>query len=266
MADPIMRPPASSPGVTGVLTSCGRHDLLVETLRSFYRFNTLPLEKLIVVEDGESIPASVRDHFRDRPIEWIETGDRVGQIAAIDYAYSRVSTPYIFHLEDDWEFMREGFIEKSLAILRAEPKCLQVWIRALDDTMGHPLLPYPLETDGVPWRRLAYGYMEVWHGFSFNPGLRRTRDYVSIQGYGCHGRFDLSAPLKTEEAIGALYRERDFFSAILSDAEGKGYVRHSGGERHIGGLGGWRPPNLAERALRKVIRVAKATAGLSSGA
>jgi hypothetical protein len=124
--------------ITAVLTSCRRYDLLEETLNSFFTMNSTPLEKLIVVEDGPGIPQEVRDKFNGWPIEWISTGRRVGQIAAIDYAYSRVKTPYIFHMEDDWLFYRSGFLVKSLIVLETNPKCLQVWIRALDDTINQP--------------------------------------------------------------------------------------------------------------------------------
>ena len=79
--------------ITGVLTSCNRYDLLAETLESFFRTNTLPLDKLIVVEDGPEVPDRVRGAFRDHDIEWLSTGRRVRLIPAIDYAYSRVTTP-----------------------------------------------------------------------------------------------------------------------------------------------------------------------------
>ena len=136
--------------ITGVLTSCGRHDLLQQTLDSFFRFNTMPLSKLIVIEDGPELAAcAVRDRFSSHNIEWISTGRRVGQIAAIDYAYSRVATPYIFHLEDDWQFYRQGFVEKSLAVLEANPKCIQVWLRSLEDTQFHPVEPHTYCDHGV---------------------------------------------------------------------------------------------------------------------
>lgn len=160
----------------------------------------------------------------------------MGQIAAIDYAYSRVETPYIFHLEDDWDFYRPGYIEKSLLLLEAHPKCLQVYIRAVTDTQKHPILPHQHVTEGVEWRRMAYNHilMGEWHGFLFNPGLRRLADYVSIGGYGIHTRFDQAQPGLSESAIGKLYRKRDFFAAILTDEGGKGYVRHIGKGRHVG--------------------------------
>ena len=222
--------------ITGVLTSCGRYDLLERTLKTFYDTNTIPLEKMIVVEDGADIPVDVRAKLQRPNIEWISTGRRVGQIAAIDYAYSRVATRYIFHMEDDWHFTRPGYMERSLVVLESHPKCLQVWIRAITDTQKQPVMPHTFINHGVEWRRMAYDYINMgeWHGFSFNPGLRRLCDYVSIRGFGIHARFDPSQPGLAESAISKLYRKRDFFAAILSDSDGIGYVRHIGKGRHVG--------------------------------
>jgi len=38
--------------VTAVITSCGRFDLLEETLDSFFEFNTYPIKKIIITEDS----------------------------------------------------------------------------------------------------------------------------------------------------------------------------------------------------------------------
>ncbi len=172
------------------------------------------------------------------PIDWIATGKRVGQIAAIDYAYSRVKTPYVLHMEDDWLFYRSGFLDRSLLVLQENPKCVQVQIRAIDDLMGHPVLDETKTADGVEWRQLVYDYRNKggdWFGFSFNPGVRRLSDYVSIGGYGIHTRFDMEMPHLSESAISRLYRSRDYFAAVLSDTGGIGYVRHIGEGRHVRG-------------------------------
>lgn len=222
--------------ITAVMTSCQRYDLMERTLASFHEMNTSAVAKVVIVEDGPEITGDIRDKFQHKSIEWVSTGRRVGQIAAIDYAYSRVSTPYIFHMEDDWHFYRQGFMEKSLMVMERNPKCLQVWLRALNDTQGHPVLPHTYVDEGVEWRRMAFDYQHVgdWHGFSFNPGLRRLCDYVSAGGYGAHTRFDPEKPGVAESALNKLYRRRDFFAAILSDEDGKGYIRHIGKGRHVG--------------------------------
>ena len=219
--------------ITAVLTSCGRHDLLKVTLDSFFATDGGQVDEMIVVEDGPPIPAHIQQLYAAHPISWIDTGARVGQVAAIDYAYSRVRTPYVFHMEDDWQFFRAGYMQASLEVLRANPKCLQVWIRPFDDMQGHPLLPYVYEDNGVRWQRLAFAYLGVWHGFSWNPGLRRFADYVSIGGFGAHARFDPATPLSSERRIGDVFRRRDFYAAALGDGQGKGFVRHIGAGRHV---------------------------------
>lgn len=222
---------------TCVLTSCGRYDLLKATIESFFTFNTYPIRRFIVVEDGAAIPQEIRNSIAYADlIEWIDTGERQGQITSIDYAYSRVKTSYIFHLEDDWEFYRSNFIQQSRRVLACNPKCLQVQIRALTDTMRHPVLPYTAVSMGVEWHRMSYGFDENWHGFAFNPGLRRLRDYVAIGGYGIHTcklLLDKSNYAMPEETLNKVYRDRDFFTAILSGGGGRGFVRHIGWGRTV---------------------------------
>jgi hypothetical protein len=229
--------------ITAVLMSRRRYDLLEESLTSFLRTNPAPLERLIVVEDGPDIPRDVRDRFPGRSIEWISTGRRVGYVAAVDYSYSRVKSPFVFHMETDWRFHRPGYLERSLRVLRANPKCLQVRIQALDDLGGHPLEEHAYTNDGVAWRKLALDQQDEEGprpGFSFDPGLRRLSDYVAVGGYAIHAvntRLDPDNLKHSERAVGELYRTRDFFAAVLSDEHGSGYVRRIGdghGVRHAG--------------------------------
>jgi hypothetical protein len=220
--------------VTAVVTSCGRYDLLAETLGSFFARNTHPQTRMIVVEDGDQDPDdSVKARFQDRPIEWINTGGRGGQIRAIDLAYSRVETPYIFHMEDDWIYVRPGFIEKSLAILEAEPLCLQVWIKGKPGPRGHGADPIDRRTGEVAWRPVIRDRKNFWHGFSFNPGLRRLRDYRLL------GRFsDVAEAMQgkagiAEAQISEIYGSVGYFAAQLWEDDGAAFVDHIGGDRHV---------------------------------
>jgi hypothetical protein len=216
--------------ITAVLTSHSRFDLLATTLRSFYATVPASLKRTIVVEDGPDIPADIRRLFAGQEIEWVSTGYSVGQIAAIDYAYSRVDTPYIFHMDDDWHFYRSGFLERSLVVLQSNPKCLQVHIRALDDLNGHPVNGQVYTNRSVQWRQLALDppvALQHGHGFSFAPALKRLSDYVSIGGYGIHTQFRVDPSETPERTIGRLYRRRDFFAAVLADEGGSGYTRQA---------------------------------------
>lgn len=222
--------------VTAVVTSCGRHDLLCRTLDSFFAFNTHPLTRTIVVEDGPAIPSAITETYKTRDMLWLSTGRRVGQIAAIDYAYSNVGTPYIFHLEDDWEFHRSFFIERSLVVLGHDPDCLLVWLRAVNDTQRHPVEPGVFVEHDACWQHMTLDHDiqgTLWHGFCFNPGLRRLSDYVAIGGYGKHAKFDFQVPWRAENLIAKLYRRAEFHAAILTDADGAGYVRHIGRNRRV---------------------------------
>lgn len=208
--------------VTVCLTACGRPDLLERTLEAFFKFNTYPLAGFIIYEDsGTDCNAALRDKYSD--IVWLERPIRVGQILAIDTMYKEVKTPWIFHMEEDWEFYRSGFIEASMEILEKEPKFITVWLREMEDTNQHPVI----KTD------LGYGIMKtghgMWQGFTFNPGLRRLKDWEDINGYARYTVFNRKRPWLSEAAIGQLYASLGFRAVILN----QGYVRHIGADRHV---------------------------------
>lgn len=224
--------------VTVVVTSCGRQDLLETTLDSFLQYNTFPIKEFIVVEDGDGARnRALTEKYGGYPFKWLATGQRVGQIAAIDLAYREVRTELIFHCEDDWEFFAPGFIEKSLAILAQNHSILQVWIRGLNDTNGSPLLNYDLTAAGIPYRLVCHDYdfgkNGIWHGFSWNPGLRRRRDYRLLCSFGSLDPETTRETWQVESDASAFYRQRGFFAAILADNGGNGYARHIGWGRQI---------------------------------
>jgi hypothetical protein len=201
--------------VTCVLTSCGRFDLLERTLRSFFKVNSYHVEKFIIIDDSGCINANaVIQRMVDqlkiyKPPEFLIfcNEKNIGQVMSIHYAYSCVETEYIFHMEDDWEFYADGFFEESFQILLEHPWIITVWLRAHNDTNGHPIekvndLEFPL---------LTLNYMNAWHGFTLNPGLRRTRDYEFASG----------------EASSSKHYMRQGFRAAITKKE-DGYVRHIG--------------------------------------
>jgi SEC-C motif/Glycosyl transferase family 2 len=216
---------------TVVITSCGRYDLLARTLESFRKFNTdHRIAHVLVVEDGNGDPSDVCQRYE---AEVIRAGRRIGQMAAIDLAYSQVQTPYIFHLEDDWEFHRSGFIERSRQILEVDPSTLLVMLRAWNDTNGHPLI---FKSDDRTFGVMAFNFNDLWHGFSFNPGLRRLVDYKLLGSYSrqpitvamIHRR--PSVGLQMEAEASRFYFLRGFRAVILDET---GYLRHIGEGRHV---------------------------------
>jgi len=167
-----------TPDITVVVTSCDRYDLLSRTLESFLDKNTdRGIARILVVEDGESDPTFVCQRFG---AEAIRIGRRIGQIAAIDFGYSHVKTPFIFHLEDDWEFYRSGFVERSRAILEVDPSTILVSLRAWNNTSGHPL---SFQSEDRTFGVMATNFNGIWHGFTFSPGLRRLSDYKRLGSF-----------------------------------------------------------------------------------
>jgi hypothetical protein len=210
--------------VTVVLTSCNRPTLLEETLRSFDEFNTYPLHSFIIIDD--SGVKGCNDKLKEKYpfITWIENDINKGQAYSIDKAYSLVTTPYIFHCEEDWQFYAPGFIEQSKTLLENKPNILQVWIRAENDTNGHPVYPKKYNCKGVDYRTIITNHLKIWHGFSFNPGLRRLKDYKllgSFSQYGTNGEHGATV----EANVGKFYKDKGYISAIIS---GNGFVKHIG--------------------------------------
>ncbi len=210
--------------ITFVLTSCNRFDLLEETLKSFVKFNDYPIEKYIFIEDTHKIEEleDVINKFpeiKEKAI-LLHNEPKLGQMASIDRAYSFVETDYIFHCEEDWEFYNKNFIKDSLSVMQHDEKIVSVWIRAKDDTNGMPIENNVSETkDGTSFQLLETGYRDVWHGFTLNPGLRRTKDYLLGKPFYDKG---------SEEALSEFYFDKEFRGAILP----KGYLKHIGWFRH----------------------------------
>lgn len=207
--------------ITVTITSFNRPDLLELTLDSFLLFNTYSIKKFIVLDDSGNF--GVNDHLIEKyshlPFVWLYNSKRIGQIRTIDNIYSTVDTEYIFHCEEDWKFLKSGFIEKSIEILESDSFILLVQIRGQDDMCGIPIIPHNELYDIV-----SKGFRGVWHGFSFNPGLRRLSDYNLIKPYSQWGG---------EPDISIKYNELGFYTAILKDK----YIVHTGGSRHTPGAG-----------------------------
>lgn len=218
--------------ITIVLTSCNRPKELISTLISFFKYNTYPIKKIIIIDDSgvincineclKYIPSNVEKQI-------IYNEKNIGQIASIDKAYSVVDTEYVFHCEDDWEFYNYGFIEKSLEILLNNDKIFTVWLREYINYRvvqnGHPVISTIYNNS----YRLLGVFKErtnIWSGFTFNPGLRRLKDYKSLMPYSQYISSNDCNVGGVEQALSNNYYKLDFRSAITLNE--KGYVKHIG--------------------------------------
>jgi hypothetical protein len=224
--------PDMQPEITMVITSCNRPKELSPTLRSFFKYNTYPIKKIIIIDDS-GIHNCIDDCLQHIPSnieqEIIYNETNIGQISSIDKAYSFIDTEYIFHCEDDWEFYDYGFIEKSLEILNENNNIFTVLLREYVNFKvtqnGTPIIPTIYNNK----YRLVGVFRErtnIWSGFTFNPGLRRLKDYKLMSPYMQYKGSPECNCGGVEQALSSLYYKGSFRSVITLN--NKGYVRHIG--------------------------------------
>lgn len=198
-----------------IVTSCNRFDLLKRTLDSFFRFcDVLPMQVIISDDSGETLPLFANQYHPNTVNLY---SNKQGQIQSIDNCIAHVTEDYFFHLEDDWEFYRSGFISESFNVLK-DRNIINHWLRERTDTNGHP----------IKGDYLIHNYKNVWHGFTFNPTLKRMDDYRAIGSYGLYGDNKFRA-WENESAIGTIYKNKGFIASIAK----QGYVKHIGVNRHV---------------------------------
>jgi len=205
-------------GVTVVITSCGRPDLLEETLESFLKFNDFPIYRYILVEDAgcrecEKLFVEKMSHFNHHVIFHNENH---GQLASIDEAYGMVDTKFVFHIEDDWLFIRGGFIDYSIRCFSTFPNVCCVSIRPHKD--------WEVSLDKLKKNDDCYFISTprngIWDGIAINPGLYEMAKYRRIAPYFQY---------RKERQIALMYRFVGY-TAVLSN-EPQGYIVHAGDGR-----------------------------------
>jgi hypothetical protein len=117
--------------ITVCITSCGRLDLLAETLASFRLYNTGG--RFLISEDSadDIVIAAVRAAYPDAQV-LVSTG-RTGIMASIDRLYRAVETEHIFHLEDDWFFDGPVDWRGALSLLDARSDIANVCVRSIEE-------------------------------------------------------------------------------------------------------------------------------------
>jgi len=214
--------------VTVVITSCDRLDLLERTVESFNEMNTYPIKEFIIIEDSgkPEVHEALKALYPDYHL--ILNEENIGLIRSVDKAYAQVTTPYVFHTEDDYEYVKPGFVEDSLKIMEDNSWIMQVWISNIHN---QPIDEAICETGGVKFRLVGVDGMNgIWHGFTFAPGLRSMDGYEKTRPWtqwSEEGTF-LAA---RECEIGREYFRQGYRAASLLNIFKDGYCKHIGGGR-----------------------------------
>lgn len=228
--------------ITLVITSCNRPLLLDKTLESFIKYNTYPIKETYIIDDSgivgcnDSVICKYGDTLK---IKMIYNHKNIGQVNSIDKIYSYVTTKWIFHCEEDWEFLQDGFIEKSKKVFDDNPneKIFTVWLRPHNNTNGHPI-DYDILNRGYYEMSRHFSYtmnnkVFIWAGITFNPGLRRTVDCLKFHPYSkkCDKLWINEKSYLDEYMINDKYRTDGYYSFILDNPSG--HVRHIGDGYHV---------------------------------
>ena len=284
------RPATPQPNVTLAITSCRRLDLFVSTVSSFLNACAdLHLVGRFICIDDNSSAADRETMRRQFPFfEFIFKGpeDR-GHARSLNILRDTVRSPWLLHLEDDWQFFaRRPYIGQALEILEEDPALGQVLFnRNYAETLDERAIPggflrrtqrhgyryrvhehYPVDTEC--YRQFELSHVEPsnawWPHYSLRPSLLRTSVFQSV------GAFDESAG-HFEHDYARRYLQAGFRSAFFDGV----YALHTGrlttergdpaktnayelnGQPQFGAVAAAHAPPAAESLIVKVINLAR---------
>lgn len=168
---------------TTFVLSCNRLDVLSKTLQSFHDTQDY-ITKMVIVDDSAE-----PDVFEKLVEEYGDYCDVIcfprnrSQWWAMDFMVSYCDSDYIFYLEDDWELIQPGYLNKSKAILEKyrEIGVVDISWRTFEfqgiDSYEKKLI------DGEffwkkPWKITDYHL--AWHAWCGSPNLRRRDDLIML--------------------------------------------------------------------------------------
>lgn len=206
--------------LTVIFFSCRRVKILYESVKSFLNVNTYPFTEFIIVNDSgdEEIWKQLEKLFDGAT--FVFNSENIGLMRSIDEGYKHIKTDFFFHCEDDWCVIKDGFIDKSIAIMQSDCKIEEVW---LADYNNHPLDPEICHIDGIKYRLASENYQKglngyndfAWHGFTTACGVKRLSDYKQVGPYS-----DIpweGTIWHREQAIGERYHNLGYRTACLMD-------------------------------------------------
>lgn len=188
------------------LTIGRRPHLLRQTLQSLLlRAN---FNQIIAINDFRD--QETNDVFK----EFCPTGilinldEHIGHHRAVDLMYSKVSSPYILHCEDDWIFNSDLMLEESIQLLKWNKNIGSVCLRKIEDlnlSEEQQSKSITMQHGDIEFCRLD-GTHNQWHGFTFNPHISSLSHW---KGFGPYSAF------KKERHISRKLRSTGTFVAYL---------------------------------------------------
>lgn len=200
-----------------VLTSCGRLDLLEDTVTSFLKH--FQAEKIVIAEDSDN-PREAAAFAQKYPVtEMRVNASKLGQLHSIDQLYATLNTPYVLHLEDDWHFNRSLDLDCVIQFLKARP---DISVVCVAHRVYHPRFAKgarAMQYAGIDYLVWDLDAHPKWFSYSFNPSIARLPLWREI---GPFARF------VTEENLSQFCKARGLRIAMVTP----GIADHIGDDRH----------------------------------
>ena len=173
--------------ITVTITSTGRFDLLKRAVDSLLETIGCPV-RIIISDDSCDAEqhALMLEEYSNGPCDLYIQDRKLGQAESLDFLYGLVQTPYIFHCEDDWEFIKTGYIEASLDILTEHKRTALIGL-VMDAELeaAGAVGETRYRTQGstcyyehTRWR--VDDKHDWWHGWIGSPHLMRKADYLEL--------------------------------------------------------------------------------------
>jgi hypothetical protein len=224
--------------LTVVLTSCGRFDLLEETVSSFLQY--FETERIVIADDAGDAEAAARFAAKVPQVNMRVNEPKRGQMRSIDTLYASVQTPYVMHLEDDWKFTGGVDLAKVVRFLEAQPDISVVCIGYRFDERFRQSARKTTH-EGIDYWIWDLDAHPKWFSYSFNPSVGRLALWREI---GPYARF------KTEEDLSQFAKGRGLRIAMVIPS----LAEHIGDERHA------EDPFQPQRAKTPLARLKRSVA------
>jgi hypothetical protein len=219
--------------VTVTITSGKRLDLFKKTIKSFLD-NCLDINIIsdwIVCDDGSN-SKDIDAMQKEYPFLRIYKNPEHGHAKSLNYLFSLPKTEYIYHLEDDWLFIKAGnYIRDSLMIMLADTKIKIVKTNCIKGDIinvnGVKCIKHEFD---INWRSKGpanWETLDFFPPYTLNPSLQHLPSVLSVGKFGALPKYEPDLPSGFETDFCYQFWLKGFRMATLTET----YAQHIGGEQ-----------------------------------
>jgi len=197
-------------GITVVITSAGRKEYLVPTLESMRKHLKYDGKIYWYIIDDLPDSKETREFIKNSNFDLtILNSKNKGLGYSLNKIYSEIKTKYVFHCEDDWLFMRDVPLNKTINLFEKN-KLSQL---ILNKKSFNERRIDPENKQIINGKKFA-----IYNGFSFNPHLTTINIFRKFMPFSY---------AYTEEVWSMKYRQNKLISGIYFE-DNNLFIKHLG--------------------------------------